>query len=143
MKYEWKKGDKLRVIDANDYGISNGDIVTAGNNVSTDRDEIVCVDIINVNGTEKSGYYPKRFEKISVRGIPRKVVPEDLHLVLIDSCKNFVAVKENYNDAVDVAKGESEAVTVYKLVEVAKVSTTRVVKKVAIKRVIKRKRKRK
>jgi len=130
MKYEWKKGDKLRVIDCGcKSSISNGDIVIADNDICTDDKYITDANIINVHGEHCNGFYVHRFEKIS-SSAKTKVVPEELHAILVDSCKNFVSIKHNYNDAVERAKTEKEAVTIYKLVEVAKVSTLRVVKKV-------------
>ena len=89
---------------------------------------------------DRFSYFHPFFSIVIFSASNNKVVPIDLHLVLVDSCKNFVAVKNNYKDAVEIAKQESQAVTVYKLVEVAKVSTTRIVRKSSLpKKVTKRK----
>ena len=70
FKYQWKKGDKLKVVNVEFAGrnIQNGDIVTADNDVSTNKDDDICVDIINIKGEKKPDYYAKRFklvEKVS------------------------------------------------------------------------------
>jgi len=133
-EYEWKKGDKLRVIDSgNKSVIHNGEIVTAINDVFTNDGYMSGAKITNMNGEQSYGFFANRFRKVS-SSAKTKVIPEELYVILIDSCKNYVSLKRNYKDAVERAKTESSAVTVYKLVEVAKVSTTRVIKKVSPKR---------
>lgn len=125
MKYEYKKGDRVRVINADSHtGIYNGFETEVEDDLSTndDKDELYIVD----KRGYKTYYHVYRFEKIK-KG---KQVPEVLHLVLIDSCKNFVSVESNYKAAESKAKDNSESVTIYKLVPVAQVSSERRVKKI-------------
>ena len=126
MKYEWKAGDKLRVVESIFNGIKNGDIVTASSNISTD-DGNRMIDILDIKGEIRNGIFAYRFVKVSSSARQK---PEELHVALIDSCKNFVSINRNYNDAIVRAKAEKEAVTVYKMVEVAKVSTLRTVRRI-------------
>jgi hypothetical protein len=129
MRYDWKKGDKLLVVDATDgTPLFDGEIVIAGNDIYTNDPNHAIVEVILSNGTSREGFYPYRFKKIGESKIKEKQI--DLHLVLVDSCKNFVGIKNNYKEAEELAKSKSDAVTIYKMVEVAKVTSERVVKKV-------------
>jgi hypothetical protein len=90
----------------------------------------------HISGSENdNGYYiyKENIEIVSM-GRKKKVVPVELHLILVDSCKNFVSVENNYKNAEETAKGQIESVTIYKLVEVAKVSSERRVKKIRAKK---------
>lgn len=66
MKYEWKKGDKLRMItQPNTTIVHVGDIVTAMNDISTDSVNMdVTVSITN-DGSNINTWDTRRFEKLS------------------------------------------------------------------------------
>jgi hypothetical protein len=67
-----------------------------------------------------------------------KEVPIVKHLILQDSCGNFCAVKNSEKEAIDFAKTyNKENLTIYRMVEIAKVTTKidRKVVKVKAKRV--------
>jgi hypothetical protein len=66
------------------------------------------------------------------RGKLPKPVPIDKHVVIQDSCGNFIGFRNSYKEAEDLAKSYSNDITIYKMVEVAKVTSERRVKKVKI-----------
>ena len=61
-----------------------------------------------------------------------KPQPEELHVVLVDSCKNFVGAYTSYKNAECSAKECSDDVTIYEITEIAKVSSIRQVKQVIV-----------
>ena len=125
MKYEFKKGDRIKVINASGHNsIYNGFETEVIEDLSTDnyKDDLRIID----KEGEIVWYYVYRFEKIK-KG---KQVPEVLHLVLVDNCKNFVSIESSYKDAEVKAKSYSESVTIYKLIPVAQISSERRVKKI-------------
>ena len=64
-----------------------------------------------------------------------KIQPIEKHLILQDSCGNFIAIKNSEKEAIEYAKGyNKEDLTIYKLIEVAKISTERKVSRVKSKK---------
>ena len=63
-----------------------------------------------------------------------KPVPVDKHVVIKDSCGNFVGIRNSYKEAEELAKGSDGNMTIYKMTEVAKVTSERTVKKVTLKK---------
>ena len=125
-KYEWKIGDKLRFIDGNQGGPNYpvGTIFTANSDVCTDSGETRVY--LLIDGCNSSDYFCKRFEKvIGKEGKKPKVIPKVLHIVLKDDCINVVSITDNYEVALTTAKNDSSNVTIYKLLEVAKVTSER------------------
>jgi hypothetical protein len=65
VKYEWKKGDKLMVIDDKDQTVfKNGDIVIADNDVSSEKGSAMNTYII-FNEVQHGGFFNERFEKVN------------------------------------------------------------------------------
>jgi len=94
MKYEWKKGDKLRIIDNSTSSLREyprGTIVTADNDVCTNNEEFNCT-VILPNGN-KAQPFACRYEKVSgSKYVPKKPT----HLVVWDEtsqdpCKFFTS----------------------------------------------------
>ena len=76
-------------------------------------------------------------EHISVNEKKSKPIPIEKHVVIKDSCGNFLVIKDSYKDAEEYARAYgNDAVTIYKMIEVAKVSTKvdRIIKRVPVKR---------
>lgn len=64
-----------------------------------------------------------------------KIQPIEKHLILQDSCGNFIAIKNSEKEAIEYAKGyNKEDLTIYKLIEVVKISTERKVSRVKSKK---------
>lgn len=59
-----------------------------------------------------------------------KPQPVEKHVIVQDNCGNFVSFENSYNEAETKAKTSSNNVTIYKMIEIAKVSNERIVKKV-------------
>lgn len=73
-------------------------------------------------GSKRGQYLPEDSVELVGKSRKKKVVPEVLHIVLKDSCKNVCGnVKLNYEDARTYTPSDSESYTIYKLVPVAKV----------------------
>ena len=82
MKYEFKEGDKLKVIDGED-SLPIGSIVTCDKNYKGDNDREM-IDVISLN-RKNSGWYVYRFEKIfeqDIKNLPKPKAPT--HLVVWD-----------------------------------------------------------
>ena len=73
------------------------------------------------------------FEGTFTKKVKRE--PIKLHAVFIDLCNNFVCINKSYKEAETRAKDEDEAVTIYRLVKVANVTSHRRVKKVRPKKI--------
>lgn len=136
MKYEWKTGDKLIVVNAvqapsgePDTGLEKNEIVTADQDVATDYDSS-SVYVITSTGYRGS-YWPYRFRKLTeqqCKVFPKhpKPLPIEKHVIVQDSCGNFIAFRNNKKDAIEYAKTyNKETLTIYKMVEVAKITTER------------------
>jgi hypothetical protein len=129
MKYEWKKGDILRVVDYGSYPeLCKDMLVTAEEEINTNDGDEYC-QIILPNGRGGIKFYVSRFEKV-VDGKKTKPLVVDKHVVVQDSCGNFLGFRDSYKEAEDLAKSNLNNVTIYKMVEVAKVTSERRVKKV-------------
>ncbi|KKL45803.1 hypothetical protein LCGC14_2351960 [marine sediment metagenome] len=76
---------------------------------------------------------------LSKEGKKVKAKPIDKHLVMEDSCNNSQGVYDSYEDAVSRAKGLSGKLTIYRLVEVARVESQRKVVRVRMERIVKKK----
>lgn len=144
---EFKIGDRVRAVksvDGRDELIGKTGVVAHINdgkytNIGVDFDDK------NFNGHNLNGHIQtdtgrygrnEDFELISnVKGKKVKEVPIDKYMVIQDSCGNFIGIKNSYKEAEELAKTyNSNDMTIYKLTEVAKVSTKteRLVKKVKI-----------
>ena len=92
------------------------------------------------------GRYTYKFDEIQFvkKGKKFKMPVIEKYLVIEDSCNNSHGIYDNYKVAEEKAKEISGNTTVYKLLEVAKISSVKQVKKIAIprKRVKKRARRR-
>jgi len=67
----------------------------------------------------------ENWEKVDKIGGIAKAEPIEKHVVIKDDCQNFVGISNNLDSAIEMAKEQSSNVTVYKLVEVAKVKSER------------------
>lgn len=131
MKYEWKKGDKLKVVKASNE-LPLGSIWVASRDISTNNDNGDTYLVKNKDRPNWGSWNCERFVKVdaNTKISQPKITPIELHITLVDACNNLVKVDKNYKDAEATAKDRSEAVTIYKLVPVAKVSSERKLVKV-------------
>jgi len=67
----------------------------------------------------------ENWEKVDSKGKHIKATPIEKHVVIKDDCQNFVGISNNLDSAIEMAKEQSSNVTVYKLIEVAKVKSER------------------
>ena len=67
----------------------------------------------------------EKWEKVDKIGRIAKKEPIVKHVVIKDDCQNFVGISNNLDSAIKTAKEQSSSVTVYKLIEVAKVKSER------------------
>ena len=121
---KFKVGDKVRRIGRDHIaGLNIGEtgiVIVLGGGIT---------DVKSDKTGRSESHYTEHLELVK-KGKPIKVKPLDKHLVLIDSCQNFVGVKYSYKEAAELAKQQSEDCTVYKITEVANVKTIRSVKKI-------------
>lgn len=68
------------------------------------------------------------------KGRKAKVVPVVKHVVIEDSCNNQHGTFNSYKEAEEKARSLSGNMTIYRLVEVSKITSTRKVTKVRVKR---------
>ena len=117
-KYDWKKGDKLEVIDA--IGdLENGEIHIADETIATNNDDYRSP-TISPNGT-RCELYARRFRKTNKKGKPYKQKPIVKHIVIQDDCNNQIGIYDSYKEAVSQLPDSDKCHTVYELVPVAKV----------------------
>lgn len=123
---KFKVGDKVRRCGNGGNGyLSLGDI-----GIVTGIRYGEYVDVICSDGHNSIGNYYSNLELVTPSK-PTKQVPEDKHIVIIDSCQNFDGIFNSYNDAKVKAEQGSEEKTIYKMVEVAKVKSIRQTRKVS------------
>lgn len=129
---EFKVGDKVQRINGYHNAMDTGDTGI----VMGVRNDGTSIDVkMDKNGIFSEGHGYGNLKLISKgNGKVPKAKPVDLHIVLQDSCNNDKGKFDSYKEAEAKAKTLSEDVTIYKLVEVAKVKSTRQVKKVRSKK---------
>lgn len=93
---------------------------------------------ISYSTEDNDGYFngnskKEMLVKDILKGKLPKQIPEELHVTLIDNCKNFNRLSKNYKEAIDNIGDCSESKTIYKLVPVAKVEKTIKVTKIKTK----------
>lgn len=146
VKYDFRNGQIYEVIDN-----SGGSSLTIGErwevieNKSSDSETEGCPKmklISTPNDSSKgyqlgridSGWYMSRFklvQDVNSKIKPLKQQPIVKHVIVQDSCGNFIAFADSELAAITKAQNTSkENMTVYRLVEVAKVTTERKVTKV-------------
>lgn len=144
---EFKIGDEVRILKSvgcisNHFGEVG--IITSFSN--EDRlAQIEFKDGNGYNGYTGIGKYTAEIELVK-GGKKLKIIPVEHHLVVEDSCKNIHGgINDNYKEAEDAAKAGFGDMTIYKLVEVAKVKSERKIifmrRKVVKKKELKRKKK--
>jgi hypothetical protein len=131
-KYEFKKGDIVeRINSGSGTDMALGTQHEVYDDVSTDSG----TDSIYIKrGSSWETWNVMNFKLVSRNGNKIKakpVPPKVIHIVLKDSCENYIGKFNNYDEAVAASKPSSDSgYTIYKLVPVAKVSQTYSVKKV-------------
>lgn len=122
MELKFKLGDKVKRINRINSGIPIGFVGIIGqsrHNLSGEpgycfQGSDVWNDECNLELVESNG----------------KVIIPDKHVIVQDSCGNFVAFNNSYKEAEDLAKSNKEDLTIYKMTEVAKIFNQRTVKKI-------------
>lgn len=124
----FKIGDRVRVSKDNTFNTSYHPIGSVGTIIKIDKstNPYKCKWDNKPNGYEEGWVSVVEHLK---NNKTLKTVPVDKHIVIEDSCNNFHGIDNSYNIAVERAKGISGDTTIYKMVEVAKVSTVKQVKK--------------
>jgi hypothetical protein len=138
---KFKIGDKVRVktnlIPDNYYVGNDGrcNIYCNGDMVKLGGETLVIVSLTsknnyNLNKTEYN-WCDEMLEDVTSKGKKVKETPIIKHVVIQDSCGNFLGIKNSEKEAIVFAKSyNKENITIYKMVEVAKVTTERRVSKV-------------
>ena len=146
MKYEWKKGDTLMVLDIPENRDNDtlksflGKCVVASNDVCEDSEVRNVVDINFPNGTRETGFYTRRFAKISSSNVVE--TKQELHVVVKDNCSNVVSLVKSYEEAVRIAKPgiDDGTYTIYKLIAISRAETKTNLTPIAEEKVSKKKR---
>jgi len=120
MERNFKIGDKLVCI--NNTGASS--LVNLGEIVVTTRDTFKgksgeSVIIVNSKG-EKHDLLAERFELVdSSKPVGVGIKEENLHIIMKDSCRNFVKLATTEKEALNYKVEDDESYTAYKLVAIA------------------------
>ncbi|KKL66957.1 hypothetical protein LCGC14_2139780 [marine sediment metagenome] len=121
---QFKVGDRVRVSENN----------TANTGHNGKIGIIMIIDKTNIPFHVKfdetgDNSWASKVELLGKSGKAPKAVPVDKHIVMEDSCNNYQGVFDSYNRAIEKAKNISGDTTIYKMTEIAKVSTIKQVKK--------------
>jgi hypothetical protein len=134
---KFKVGDII-VNTSGDYSITSSKINFIGEIVQINQQSTVDIEV-KVVSTDEGKWIGQTFwvssKDFSLKsGKLPKPKPIDNHVVIKDSCGNFVGIKNSYKEAEELAKGSDGNMTIYKMTEVAKVTNERIVKKVTLKK---------
>ena len=125
FKYQWKKGDKLEVIDPpNNVHVKDGDIVIANNDICSNKGHYADVNIICVNGTLIENFNAYRFKKVEGERTETNIESSEKTKMDIETLKTFS--EENLAEGKEMAE---EAKANYEAEEAMKAYTDLVDKK--------------
>jgi hypothetical protein len=121
MKYEIKKGDKLVVVVPDNHGrLKKGDILIASEDCFSESDYAEI-------RTDINSWYVFRFIKYKEEDSKTTKPKLDLHVVLKDSCNNFLKICDSYEEAEIFTKTLQDEASIYRLNKISSVKSERII----------------